>query len=189
MPVEDTVAKIRAALERELQPARLTIEDESAAHAGHAGAREGGHFRLHVVSDRFRGLSRLARHRIVYEAVAALMSRGVHALAIDARVALSLDFRGGTFAGPEDLHDRPALWPRRVIVMTLDRVGSGRGPDFRRLATIKVAAADARSIYAAGGVRDADDLARLAAMGIAGALVASCLHDGRVTAGDIAALA
>ncbi|HUN26264.1 MAG TPA: BolA family protein [Steroidobacteraceae bacterium] len=85
MPTADTVAKIRAALERELTPARLTIEDESAAHAGHAGAREGGHFRLRVVSERFRGLTALARHRLVYEAVAPLMSEGVHALAIEAR--------------------------------------------------------------------------------------------------------
>ena len=113
----------------------------------------------------------------------------VATLATDARVALSLDFRGGTFEGPKDLLDHPALWPRRVIVMTLDRVGSGRGPDFRRLAAIKAAAGDARSTYAAGGVRDADDLERLAAMGMAGALVASCLHDGRVAAGDIAAFA
>ena len=113
----------------------------------------------------------------------------VAALAMDTRVALSLDFRGGTFEGPEDLLDHPALWPRRVIVMTLDRVGSGRGPDCGRLAAVKAAAGDTRSIYAAGGVRDADDLAQLAVMGMAGALVASCLHDGRVTAGDIAALA
>jgi len=87
----DTIARIRAALERELKPTRLTIADESAAHAGHAGAREGGHFRLEVVSDRFRGLSPLARHRIVYGAVADLMRRGLHALAIEARTPEEID--------------------------------------------------------------------------------------------------
>lgn len=113
----------------------------------------------------------------------------VASLAKDARVALSLDFRDGTFLGPPHLLDRAALWPRRVIVMTLDRVGSSRGPDIERLAAIRDAAGEGRSIYAAGGVRHAADLMRLAATGIAGALVASCLHDGRVTAPDIAALA
>ncbi|MGH8150524.1 MAG: BolA family protein [Steroidobacteraceae bacterium] len=82
-----TTAALRAALERQLAPAELLIEDESAFHADHAGAREGGHFRVRVVSDRFRGLPRLARHRLVYEAVAPLLGRGVHALAIEAHTA------------------------------------------------------------------------------------------------------
>jgi phosphoribosylformimino-5-aminoimidazole carboxamide ribotide isomerase len=112
----------------------------------------------------------------------------VASLATDARVALSLDFRDGTFAGPQHLLECPALWPQRVIVMTLDRVGSGRGPDTQRLAAIRDAAGGGRSVYAAGGVRDAGDLAQLADMGVAGVLVASALHDGRVTASDIAAL-
>lgn len=110
-------------------------------------------------------------------------------LGLDARVALSLDFRGDTFQGPRALLADPTLWPPRVIAMTLDRIGSGRGPDTVRLAAIKSAAGDSRKVYAAGGVRHAGDLAELAATGIAGALVASCLHDGRVTAKDIAALA
>ncbi len=81
----DTATRIRAALERQLAPAQLLVEDESARHAGHPGAREGGHFRVRVVSDRFRGLSRVARHRMVYQAVEPLLGKGVHALAIDAR--------------------------------------------------------------------------------------------------------
>jgi BolA family transcriptional regulator, general stress-responsive regulator len=80
-----TTAALRTALERQLAPVELQVEDESALHAGHAGAREGGHFRVRVVSDRFRGLPRLARHRLVYEAVEPLLGRGVHALAIEAR--------------------------------------------------------------------------------------------------------
>jgi BolA protein len=77
--------RLRTALEQALAPGRLAIEDESAAHAGHPGARERGHFRLHIVSERFQGLGSVARHRLVYQAIAPLMRHGVHALAIDAR--------------------------------------------------------------------------------------------------------
>jgi BolA protein len=77
--------RLRAALEHALSPIRLTIEDESARHAGHPGAREGGHFRLHIVSERFQGLGSVARHRLVYQAIGPLLRSGVHALAIDAR--------------------------------------------------------------------------------------------------------
>ena len=69
-----------------LQPSELVVEDESALHIGHAGAREGGHYRVRIVSDRFVGLAPLARHRLVYAAVADLIGRGVHALSIDARL-------------------------------------------------------------------------------------------------------
>jgi phosphoribosylformimino-5-aminoimidazole carboxamide ribotide isomerase len=96
----------------------------------------------------------------------------------DSRIVLSLDYRGTDFIGPPELCD-PALWPPQVIAMTLARVGSGAGPDLARLAAIRAAAPD-RAIYAAGGVRDAADLDRLAAAGIAGALVATSLHDGRL---------
>lgn len=74
-----------AALEARLAPTRLELIDDSAAHAGHAGAREGAHFELRIVSPRFAGLSRVARHRLVYDAVRPWMAEGVHALAIDAR--------------------------------------------------------------------------------------------------------
>ena len=84
MQANERVAKLRAALERGLAPATLTVQDDSAKHAGHAGAREGGHFRVQVVSERFRGRGRIERHRLVYEAVGALMGSEVHALAITA---------------------------------------------------------------------------------------------------------
>ncbi len=78
--------EIEAALHAALQPLRyLSVQDDSHLHEGHAGAREGRHFSVRVVSERFRALTRLARHRLVYDAVAPLMSRGIHALAIDAR--------------------------------------------------------------------------------------------------------
>ena len=79
------VAEIRLALERELTPLSLEIIDDSAKHAGHAGAREGGHFRVVLVAEAFKGHSQLERHRLVYAAVAPLMGQGVHALSIIAR--------------------------------------------------------------------------------------------------------
>ena len=79
------VEQLRLALQRELSPLSLEIMDDSASHAGHAGAREGGHFRVNVVAEAFRGHSQLERHRLVYAAVASLMGQGVHALSIVAR--------------------------------------------------------------------------------------------------------
>jgi len=78
-------AQLRAALEQALAPRSLEIIDDSAAHAGHSGARSGGHFRVMLVADAFRGRSVLERHRLVYAAVAPLMNGAVHALNIDAR--------------------------------------------------------------------------------------------------------
>jgi BolA family transcriptional regulator, general stress-responsive regulator len=79
------MAQMRSALEQALAPRALEIIDDSAAHAGHVGARGGGHFRVLLVSEAFRGRSQLERHRMVYAAVAPLMSSAVHALNIVAR--------------------------------------------------------------------------------------------------------
>jgi HisA/HisF family protein len=102
------------------------------------------------------------------------------------RAVLSLDFRGEAFQGPPELLQEMAAWPRRLIVMTLARVGSGAGPDLDRLSAVRDGAAG-RDIYAAGGVRDGADLAILRRAGIAGALVATSLHDGGLRGSDIAA--
>jgi BolA family transcriptional regulator, general stress-responsive regulator len=68
-----------------LQPEAIDIEDESARHAGHAGAKGGGgHFRLRVVSAAFEGKPTLARHRMVYDALDELMRRDIHALSVSA---------------------------------------------------------------------------------------------------------
>ena len=74
--------KLRAAL----NPARLEIEDQSHLHAGHAGAREGGerHFAVEVVADVFEDLSRLARQRLINEALAQELAGSIHALSIRA---------------------------------------------------------------------------------------------------------
>lgn len=76
-------AEIRERLEA-LVPTSLNLEDESAQHAGHAGASSGGHYRLTIVSSRFEGLNAVARHRLVYQALGDLMQKGIHALAISA---------------------------------------------------------------------------------------------------------
>ena len=80
-----TAQDIEAALQDALQPAALRITDDSHQHAGHAGAREGRHFSVKIVSERFTDLSRIKRHRLVYDALHILIPRGIHALAIDAR--------------------------------------------------------------------------------------------------------
>ena len=79
-----TTADIESALQAALHPQSLTVRDDSHLHAGHEGARHGRHFAVHVVSSRFEGLSRVARHRLVYDALSSLMPMGIHALAIDA---------------------------------------------------------------------------------------------------------
>jgi BolA family transcriptional regulator, general stress-responsive regulator len=78
-------SQIEAALRSALQPLELEVRDDSHLHAGHAGAREGRHFSVRIVSERFAGASRVARHRLVYHALDLLIPRGIHALAIDAR--------------------------------------------------------------------------------------------------------
>lgn len=108
-------------------------------------------------------------------------------LAEDPRVVLSLDFRGPALQGPADLLAGAAAWPRRVIAMTLDRVGSHAGPDLERLRAVKDLAGR-REVFAAGGVRDAADLRALVQVTIAGVLVATSLHDGRISSADLRAL-
>ena len=76
---------IEAELRVALQPLALEVQDDSHLHAGHAGAREGRHFTVRLTSERFNGLSRVARHRLIYDALQLLIPRGIHALAIEAR--------------------------------------------------------------------------------------------------------
>ena len=105
-----------------------------------------------------------------------------------ARTILSLDFRGEEFMGPDALLKDVSLWPARVIVMTLARVGTHAGPDLERIAEI-VAKAQGRRVYAAGGVRDRADLEAVRKAGAVGALAASALHAQKITAGDLKEIA
>lgn len=74
-------ARVREALPAEAIVA-LQVTDDSHLHAGHAGAREGGHFSVKLVSPRFAGLTRVARHRLVYDLLQQWLPSGIHALAL-----------------------------------------------------------------------------------------------------------
>ena len=80
---DTTAAQIRARL-LPLEPVTLELRDDSASHAGHAGAASGGgHFELRLVSAQFAGQSKIARHRLVYHLLGDLMQREIHALAMN----------------------------------------------------------------------------------------------------------
>jgi BolA protein len=82
MSVIDAMTTCLAALE----PTAIEIIDDSARHAGHAGAKSGGgHYRLRIVSPRFAGRRTMERHRLVYDALGPLMKREIHALSITAK--------------------------------------------------------------------------------------------------------
>lgn len=84
-----TAAEMQAVLTTSLQPDFIEVQDDTAAHhghAGHSGAAFGTHFSLHIRARAFSGLSHIQRHRLVYDALRDLMPRGVHALAIKAEV-------------------------------------------------------------------------------------------------------
>lgn len=81
-----SAADLEAKLAIELQPSQLQVIDESAQHAGHAGAGDAGHgthFRVRIASPQFAGLTRVARHRLVYDALQVFIAGGVHAVAIE----------------------------------------------------------------------------------------------------------
>jgi phosphoribosylformimino-5-aminoimidazole carboxamide ribotide isomerase len=106
----------------------------------------------------------------------------------DPRAILSLDYLGERFLGDPRLRDSDAYWPQRLIVMTLARVGGGAGPDVSRVAEFARRSKGPR-VYAAGGVRGVDDLHALNDAGASGALVATALHEGRLTPEDLRRLA
>ncbi|MBK0393355.1 BolA family protein [Ramlibacter algicola] len=86
MSATPTAEALRAQLEQVLQPSSLEVLDESQAHAGHSGSNGlgyGTHFRVRIDSPLFAGRSRVARHRLVYDALRDFLDAGVHALAIE----------------------------------------------------------------------------------------------------------
>ena len=79
------IDRMTVLLQAALAPLECRIEDDSALHAGHAGAASGGgHYRVRLVSSRFEGQSRISRHRLVYDALQEMMQQEIHALAITA---------------------------------------------------------------------------------------------------------
>ena len=107
----------------------------------------------------------------------------------DARrpLILSLDYKDDRFLGPAGPAVSASLWPQRIIVMTLSRVGSRGGPDLDLSAPL-ARRAPAKKIFAAGGVRGGEDLLALADCGISGVLVATALHERRIGRAEIAAV-
>ena len=86
MPTGITARQLEARLAELLSPTRLDVIDETAAHAGHAGADPSGfgtHFRVRIASPLFAGKTPVARHRLVYDALREFIDRGLHALAIE----------------------------------------------------------------------------------------------------------
>jgi BolA family transcriptional regulator, general stress-responsive regulator len=79
--------EIEQRLRDALAPSSIDVQDDSHLHAGHAGAREGRHFTVTLTSARFDGLTRVARHRLVYDSLGSLQAQGVHALAIVAKAS------------------------------------------------------------------------------------------------------
>lgn len=79
------IERIQARLDATFAPQQCLLEDESALHAGHAGAASGGgHYRLHIVSSLFEGKNRVSRHRLVYDCLLDMMHSDIHAIAINA---------------------------------------------------------------------------------------------------------
>ncbi len=108
------------------------------------------------------------------------------------RQVLSLDKLDNTELGASELHTTGLNWPDDAVCMTLNHVGSKLGPDVVRLESLmqlNLSRKKPGNIFAAGGVRNIDDLLQLKQLGIAGALVASALHNGEITAQQLSILA
>ncbi len=159
---------IRALLEQD--PARELWLDAGVADAAAARAL-------------FDALGPLAARLVPVFGSESLRSREALAGCLEAagrdRAVLSLDRRDGARLDPAGCWDAPELWPARVIVMTLERVGADSGPDLDTLAEVRRRAPQA-FLVGAGGIRHAADLAAAEAAGAGAWLVASALHDGRL---------
>jgi BolA protein len=84
-PATNRAQRLRERLESRFAPSQLEVIDESHRHEGHAGAAGGqSHFRIRIMSEAFRGISAVSRHRLVYAAVDDLLKSDIHALAIEA---------------------------------------------------------------------------------------------------------
>ena len=109
----------------------------------------------------------------------------------DSRHVLSLDMLNTKVLGAAELHNTGLYWPDDAICMTLDNVGSNAGPDIARLQALQqlnLARKKPANLFAAGGVRNLEDLITLKQLGVTGALIASALHRGRITAQQLSEL-
>ena len=101
---------------------------------------------------------------------------------------LSLDYRGDRPMGNSQICNLPRLWPGRVIVLNIARVGRQSGPDLEHLKHA-LALSPRTEVYVGGGMRNADDLEKLKRAGASGALVSTALHSGQIIDKDLAAFA
>jgi phosphoribosylformimino-5-aminoimidazole carboxamide ribotide isomerase len=108
-------------------------------------------------------------------------------IGISPEPVLSLDFKETIFSGDTRLLQRPDVWPGKIVIMDLARVGSSDGPDIELLNKTN-ALSTGKNIYMAGGVRNVSDLKLLKYTGVAGALIATALHNGSLTRQEISAL-
>lgn len=100
------------------------------------------------------------------------------------RMLLSLDFKNDVYQGPTALLQDSRYWPNEIIVMSLSKVGSQSGPDLEKLKHFKQTSPQTK-VYAAGGVRNANDLEMLKLENIDGALIASAIHNGNLNQKDL----
>jgi len=193
-PLAVADALMRLAPFRRLYVADLDAIRGGRGHDGVLAAIAAAHPQVELWIDRGAAdFDNLVERREAGEGVAVIGSESfedartlVHALRASQGV-LSLDHDADGPMGPAAVYEDASLWPSRVIVMTLARVGADAGPDYDRLKAA-LALAGGRAVYAAGGVRGAEDLRRLKQMGVSGALVASALHDGRLSGPELSDL-
>lgn len=108
--------------------------------------------------------------------------------ACQSKHVLSLDYSATSAMGISDLHNKAHFWPDETICMTLNAVGSANGVDklrLQELIRLNSARKSPSKLYAAGGVRNMDDLRTLANIKLAGALIATALHNGSITSKDL----
>ena len=122
------------------------------------------------------------------ENIADLQDYRAISYACNSKHVLSLDYAATMALGINALHNQARFWPDDTICMTLNSVGSAQGPDMQRLNEIidlNAARKTPSRVYAAGGVRNMDDLAALASMRVTGALMSTALHDGSINTIDL----
>jgi phosphoribosylformimino-5-aminoimidazole carboxamide ribotide isomerase len=122
------------------------------------------------------------------ESIASLQDYRAISYAIHSTHILSLDYSATSQMGIAELHDQARFWPDDTICMTLNAVGSAQGVDearLKHLIALNSVRKNPSRIYAAGGIRHLDDLQTLASMRVAGALIATALHNGSINKADL----
>lgn len=126
------------------------------------------------------------------ENIASLQDYRAISYACESKHVLSLDYAATMALGINELHNQARFWPDDTICMTLNSVGSAQGPDISRLQALLVLNAVRKTpsrLYAAGGVRDIKDCLQLKNLGLSGALIATALHNGEITAKQLSIFA